>query len=79
MSKKCEKRTNEEIKTVLTGWVSGSITNDLRLIACLARVAAYSLGKRSCSSREHANDMGLAASLISKIQSSLSMRGTIRR
>jgi hypothetical protein len=50
---------------------------DLRLIACLARVAAYSWGKRSYSSRERANDTGLAASLISTMQSSLSMIGTI--
>jgi hypothetical protein len=76
-------------KTVLTGSASGSITNDqrssslcgtdLRLIARLARVAAYSLGKHFCSSHERANDTGLAASLISKMHSSLSMRGTIRR
>jgi hypothetical protein len=35
------------------------------------------MGKRSCSSREHTNDTGLAASLISKMQSSFSIRGTI--
>jgi hypothetical protein len=74
---------------VLTGWVSGSITNDqsssslcgttLRLTTRLARVAAYSLRRRSCSSRERANDVGLAVSLISKMWSSLSMRGMIRR
>jgi hypothetical protein len=52
---------------------------DLRLIARLAHVAAYSWGKRSCSSRERASDTGLVASLISKMQSSLSMRGTIHR
>jgi hypothetical protein len=50
---------------MLTDWASGSITNDqrssslcgtaLRLIARLARVAVYSLGKRSCSSRERAH------------------------
>jgi hypothetical protein len=37
----------------------------LRLMARLALVAAYSLGKRSCSNRERANAVGLAASLIS--------------
>jgi hypothetical protein len=52
---------------------------DLRLIARLALVAAYSRGRRSCSSRERANDVGLASLFISKMRSSLSMRGTIRR
>jgi hypothetical protein len=55
--------------------VSGSITNDqrspllrhpaLRLMACLALMAAYCGGKRSYNNRERANDVGLAASLIS--------------
>jgi hypothetical protein len=43
------------------------------------RVAAYPLRSRSCSSRESANDMGLVSSLISKMRSSLSMRGMHRR
>jgi hypothetical protein len=65
--------------------VSGIITNDqrssllcdidLRLTAHLALVAAYSGSRRSCSSRERTNDVGLAASLVSKMRSSLSMRG----
>jgi hypothetical protein len=37
----------------------------LRLMAHLAFVAAYSRGRRSCRNRERANDVGLAASLIS--------------
>jgi hypothetical protein len=51
----------------------------LRLTARLALVAAYSLGKRSYSNRERASDTGLAALLILKMQSSLSMRGMTRR
>jgi hypothetical protein len=51
----------------------------LRLTACLALVAAYSGGKRSCSNRERASATGLVVSSISKIRSSLSMRGMIRR
>jgi hypothetical protein len=35
------------------------------------------LGKHSCISREHANAVGSASSVISKMRSSLSMRGTI--
>jgi hypothetical protein len=60
---------------VLTGPVSGSITNDhrssslccttLRLIARLAHVAAYPLVSGSCSSHDRVNDTGLATSLIS--------------
>jgi hypothetical protein len=57
-------------------WLCGT---DLRLIARLALVAAYSGGKRLCSSHECANDVGLASSFISKMQSSLSMRGKIRQ
>jgi hypothetical protein len=70
---RCENRRREG--RPLTAGVSGSIANDqrssllylppLRLIARLALVAAYSVGKRSFSSRERANDTGLAASLIS--------------
>jgi hypothetical protein len=74
---------------MLTGWPSGSITNDqrssslcgtdLRLIVHLTLVDTYSLRRCSCSIRERANDTGLFASLISKMQRSLSMRGTTRR
>jgi hypothetical protein len=74
---------------LLTCGASGSITNDqrlsslcltaLRLMARLARVAAYSRGKRSCTNRECASDTGSAVSSISKIWSSLSMRGMTRR
>jgi hypothetical protein len=73
----------------LTGGASGSITDDqrssslcdthLRLTARLTLVAAYSGRRHSYSSWEHASDEGLAASLISKMWSSLSMRGTIPR
>jgi hypothetical protein len=51
----------------------------LRLIARFTLVAAYSGRRRSCSSRERTRDVGLATSLISKMRSSLSMRGMIRR
>jgi hypothetical protein len=44
-----------------------------------ARVAAYDRGKGSRSSRDSANTMGSASSLISKMRSRLSTRGTIRR
>jgi hypothetical protein len=69
--------------------VSGSITNDqrpslifltaLRLTARLALVAAYSGGRRSWIDRERASATGLAVSSISKMRSSLSMMGMIRR
>jgi hypothetical protein len=65
----------EEEGSLLTTGASGSITNDprallpyrtaLRLMARLALVAAYSGGRRSCSSRKRANAIGLATSLIS--------------
>jgi hypothetical protein len=68
-------REREREEGLLTAGVSGSITNDqrspllrhpaLRLMACLALVAAYCGGKRSYNNRERANDVGLAASLIS--------------
>jgi hypothetical protein len=48
---------------------------NLRIIVRLAHVDLYSWGERSYSSRERANDTGLAASLISKMQSSLSIGG----
>jgi hypothetical protein len=80
-------KTREEGRGPLTVGASGRITNNQRssllcgtnltLIAHLALIVAYSGGRRSCSSREHASDVGLAASLISKMRSSLSMRGTI--
>jgi hypothetical protein len=43
----------------------------LRLMACLALVAAYSCGRWSGSSRDCASATGLAASLISKMWSHL--------
>jgi hypothetical protein len=42
-------------------------------------VAVYPLGSYFCSSRELTNDTGLAASLISSMRGSLSMRGMTRR
>jgi hypothetical protein len=56
-----------------------AVRHRLRLIARLALVAAYSGGRRLCSSRERANAIGSASSFISKMRSSLSMRGTIHR
>jgi hypothetical protein len=44
-----------------------------------ARVAAYDRGKRSRGSRDSANATGSASSFISKMQSRLSIMGTIRR
>jgi hypothetical protein len=44
-----------------------------------ALVAAYDHGKGSRNSRDSANAMGSAFSLISKMRSRLSIRGTIRR
>jgi hypothetical protein len=82
-------RIKEKGKSPLTGGVSGSITNDqrpslifltaLRLTARLALVAAYSGGRRSWIDRERASATGLAVSSISKMRSSLSMMGMIRR
>jgi hypothetical protein len=71
-----------------TNWPTGSISSthrdassqrpDLRSMARRARVAAYDRGKGSRSSRDSANAMGSASSLISKMRSRLSIRGTIR-
>jgi hypothetical protein len=82
-------RIKEKGKSPLTGGALGSIMNDqrssllyltaLRLMARLARVAAYSRGRRSCTNRERASATGLAVSSISKMRGSLSMRGMIRR
>jgi hypothetical protein len=44
-----------------------------------ARVAAYGRGKGSRNSRDSANAIGSASSLISKMRSRLSIRGMIRR
>jgi hypothetical protein len=44
-----------------------------------ARVAAYDRGKGSRSSRDLASAMGSASSLISKMRSRLSIKGTTRR
>jgi hypothetical protein len=43
-----------------------------------ARVAAYDRGKGSCSNRDSTNATGSASLLISKMQSRLSIKGTIR-
>jgi hypothetical protein len=51
----------------------------LRSMARCARVAAYSRGKRPGINRYCASAMGFASSCISKMQSSLSIRGTILR
>jgi hypothetical protein len=63
------------VESLLTAGALGSITNDqrssllchpaMRLMAHLALMAAYSDRKWSFSNRERANDVGLAASLIS--------------
>jgi hypothetical protein len=73
----------------LTNWLTGSISNahrdvssqrpGLRSMARRARVAAYDRRKGSRSSRDSANATGSASSLISKMRSRLSIRGTIRR
>jgi hypothetical protein len=73
----------------LTNWPTGSISSahrdtssqrpDLRSMAGRARVAAYDCGKGSRSSRDSAGAMGSASSLISKMRSRLSIRGTTRR
>jgi hypothetical protein len=44
-----------------------------------ARVAAYDRGKGSRSNRDSASVMGSASSLISKMRSRLSIKGTTRR
>jgi hypothetical protein len=51
----------------------------LRSMARRTRVAAYSRGKRSRSSRDSTNATGSASSSISKMRIRLSIRGTIRR
>jgi hypothetical protein len=48
-------------------------------MACRARVAAYDREMGSRSSRDFANATGSVSSLISKMRSRLSIRGTIRR
>jgi hypothetical protein len=48
-------------------------------MARLALVAVYSRGRRSCTNHERAGATELAVSSISKMRSSLSMRGMIRR
>jgi hypothetical protein len=70
-----QRRSKGKGRRLLTGGASGSITNyhrssslcltALRLMACLALVAAYSQGKRSCTNRERASDTGLAILPIS--------------
>jgi hypothetical protein len=44
-----------------------------------ARVAAYSCRRGLCSDRDLANATGSTASVISKMRSDLSIKGTIRR
>jgi hypothetical protein len=51
----------------------------LRSMARRARVAAYDHGKGSRSSRDSANATGSTYSLVSKMRSRLSIKGTIRR
>jgi hypothetical protein len=73
----------------LTNWPTGSISSahkdassqrpDLRSMAHRARVAAYDRGKGSRSSRDSASAMGSVSSLISKMRSRLSIKGTTRR
>jgi hypothetical protein len=73
----------------LTSWPVGSISSThrdassqrpgLRSMARHARVASYDRGKGSRSSRDFANAMGSASSLISKMRSGLSIKGTTRR
>jgi hypothetical protein len=58
---------------------ASSLRATLRSMACRARVAAYSRGKRSGSNRDCASATGFASSCISKMRSGLSIRGTIRR
>jgi hypothetical protein len=74
-------------ETPLTSGPTGSMANAqrtasslraaLRSMARRARVATYSHGKRSGSSRDYASATGSASSCISKMRSSLSIRGTI--
>jgi hypothetical protein len=52
---------------------------DLRSTARRARVAANARGKGSGSSHDLANATGSAISVISKMRSDLSIKGTIRR
>jgi hypothetical protein len=58
---------------------ASSLRAALRSMARRARVAAYSRGKRPDSNRDCASATGSASSCISKMQSGLSIRGTIRR
>jgi hypothetical protein len=86
---KNQQNKKEKEKFLLTNWPTGSMANAHRAVSSLrptlrsmarhARVAAYSRGKRSGSSRNSTNAMGFALSSISKMQSRLSIRGTIRR
>jgi hypothetical protein len=48
-------------------------------MALRTRVAAYSRRRGLCSVRDLASAMGSTASVISKMRSGLSIRGTIRR
>jgi hypothetical protein len=57
---------------------SSSFRAALRSMARLARVAAYSRGKRSGSNRDCTSATGSASSCISKMRSGLSIRGMIR-
>jgi hypothetical protein len=76
-------------RETLTRSAPGSIANDHRsssllcttlgFTARLAHVAAYTQASDSSSNRERARATGLASSVISKMRSSLSMRGITRR
>jgi hypothetical protein len=82
-------RLERKSRNPLTKWPTGSISNahrdassprpGLRSMARHARFAAYGRGKGSRSSRDSANAMGSASSVISKMRSRLSIRGMIRR
>jgi hypothetical protein len=91
MRRQLEKPAKLEMKsrTPLTSWPVGSISNahrtsspqrpNLRSMARRARVAANARGKGSRSSRDLANATGSATSVISKMWSGLSIKGTTRR
>jgi hypothetical protein len=86
-----EKPAKQETRsrTLLTSGPVGSISNahrtsspqrpDLRSMAHRARVAANARGKGSSSSRDLANATGSAISVISKMRSGFSIKGTTRR
>jgi hypothetical protein len=56
-----------------------SLRTDRESTALRARVAAYSRRRGLCSIHDLASAMGSAVSVISKMRSGLSIRGTTRR